>query len=136
MKLRVQWIQWSYFYNNLIPIGNLIQWNDFVIQRKNYPQFSSTSSIKIFDLLGGASLFILAAYAGTLSTFSSGINSMATVVISDFLKPNELFFTKNSIPDKAYTWISKGISVFFGVLCISLTYVVSRMGDGILQKLI
>ena len=38
---------------------------------------------------GAASLFVIAAYGGTLSTFSSGINSMATVVVTDFVRPNE-----------------------------------------------
>ena len=61
---------------------------------------------------------------------------MATVVISDFLKPYESIFSKERLSDRVYTWLSKAISLLFGTLCISLTYVVSQMGDGILQETI
>ena len=86
---------------------------------------------------GAASLFVIAAYGGTLSTFSSGINSMATVVVTDFIKPNEQKL--QSLPffaptDKWYTIASKLLSLIFGIICICLTYVVSYVGDGILQE--
>ena len=38
------------------------------------------------DWPGVAGLYIAGAYCGALSTVSSGINSMATVIITDFIK--------------------------------------------------
>ena len=77
-------------------------------------------------MLNHYSLFVLAAYAGTLSTVSSGINSMATVIIYDFIKPNchtlPLF---GELTENVLSRFSKILSLFIGVLCI---------GKGVISK--
>ncbi|XP_062238389.1 sodium-coupled monocarboxylate transporter 1-like isoform X2 [Platichthys flesus] len=60
------------------------------------------------------------------STVSSSINALATVTIEDLVKP----YTNMS--EKHLTWLSKGMSVFYGVLCMAMAGLASLMG-GIMQ---
>ena len=56
---------------------------------------------------GLAGVYVSGAYSGTLSTVSSGVNSMATVIVNDFVMPNEKYLFglfKSEPSDKAYTW--------------------------------
>nr|XP_019947839.1 PREDICTED: sodium-coupled monocarboxylate transporter 1-like [Paralichthys olivaceus] len=71
-------------------------------------------------------LFFAAVYSGSLSTVSSSINALATVTIEDLVKP----YTNMS--EKHLTWMSKGMSFFYGVLCIAMAALASIMG-GIMQ---
>ena len=81
---------------------------------------------------GAASLFVIGAYGGTLSTVSSGINSMATVLISDYLQPNEKKLEKLGFKPTEFTYliIGKVSSAFFGILCICMAYVAAEAGEG------
>jgi len=76
---------------------------------------------------GVAGLYVSGAFSGTLSTVSSGINSMTTCLVTDIIRPN---FAEKS--EKFYTWLSKGTSVLFGLLCIAFSYIAANLG-GILQ---
>ncbi|CAG5102523.1 Oidioi.mRNA.OKI2018_I69.chr1.g340.t1.cds [Oikopleura dioica] len=63
----------------------------------------------------------------TLSTVSSGINSMTTVAITDFIQPrlphkSDVFFTR----------LSKLLTVLFGIACIGFAYIAANLG-GVLQ---
>ena len=85
---------------------------------------------------GAASLFVIGAYGGTLSTVSSGVNSMATCLITDFVKPYEKFFQKLccfKMGEKFYTILGKCASFVFGILCILMAYVAAMAGEGVLQ---
>ena len=67
------------------------------------------------------------AFSGTLSTVSSGINSMTTVAITDFIQPrlphkSDVFFTR----------LSKLLTVLFGICCIGFAYIAANLG-GVLQ---
>ena len=81
---------------------------------------------------GAASLFVIGAYGGTLSTVSSGINSMATVLISDYIQPNEKRLMRYGfVPTEfVYTLIGKISSAIFGILCICMAYVAAEAGEG------
>lgn len=74
-------------------------------------------------------LFIAGVFSGALSTVSSFVNSLAAVTLEDYLKP---FCWKNGLKDETATRISKILAFSYGLLCIILTYVVSKMA-GILQ---
>ena len=62
------------------------------------------------------------------STVSSGINSLAAIVLEDFIKGG----CYPSISDTAEANISKALSLFFGVLTFVLVFVAEQLG-GILS---
>ncbi|XP_078098556.1 sodium-coupled monocarboxylate transporter 1-like isoform X2 [Mustelus asterias] len=75
------------------------------------------------DYPGVPGLFVAAAYSGTLSTVSSGINALAAVTVEDFIKPHF------SLSEKKLSWITKGLSLIFGIICIGMAAVSSLMGS-------
>uniref|UniRef100_H2LYA4 Solute carrier family 5 member 8 n=1 Tax=Oryzias latipes TaxID=8090 RepID=H2LYA4_ORYLA len=87
----------------------------------------------VMDILGDypglPGLFVAAAYSGSLSTVSSSINALAAVTIEDLIKPH------TNLSEKQLSWLSKGMSLLFGVLCIGMAGIASLMG-GILQATI
>ncbi|KAF3704970.1 Sodium-coupled monocarboxylate transporter 1 Electrogenic sodium monocarboxylate cotransporter [Channa argus] len=87
----------------------------------------------VMDILGDypglPGLFVAAAFSGSLSTVSSSINALAAVTVEDLIKP---YF---DVSEKHLSWISKGLSLVYGVLCIGMAGLASFMG-GILQAVI
>ncbi|XP_053506352.1 sodium-coupled monocarboxylate transporter 1 isoform X2 [Ictalurus furcatus] len=87
----------------------------------------------VMDILGDypgiPGLFVAAAYSGTLSTVSSSVNSLAAVTIAELIGP---YF---SLSEQKLSWASKGLCVFYGVVCIGLAALASLMG-GLLQTAI
>ncbi|XP_051890725.1 sodium-coupled monocarboxylate transporter 1 [Pristis pectinata] len=75
------------------------------------------------DYPGVPGLFVAAAYSGTLSTVSSSINALAAVTVEDILKPNF------NLSEKKLTWITRGLSLMFGVICIGMAALSSLMGS-------
>lgn len=59
------------------------------------------------------------------STVSSGMNSLAAIVLEDFVKagcfPN--------LSEEASTWTSRGLSLFFGLLTFALVFVAEQLGN-------
>uniref|UniRef100_A0A8C5E033 Sodium-coupled monocarboxylate transporter 1-like n=1 Tax=Gouania willdenowi TaxID=441366 RepID=A0A8C5E033_GOUWI len=74
-------------------------------------------------------LFVAAAYSGSLSTVSSSINALAAVTVEDLIRPYI------RLSEKQLSWISKGMSLLYGFLCIAMAGLASLMG-GILQAAI
>ncbi|XP_069172585.1 sodium-coupled monocarboxylate transporter 2 [Procambarus clarkii] len=70
-------------------------------------------------------LFVAGIFAGTLSTVSSGMNSLAAIVLEDFVKSG----CYPGISDNASTWVSRGLSLFFGLLTFALVFVAERLGN-------
>uniref|UniRef100_A0A9J7ZVR5 Solute carrier family 5 member 8 n=1 Tax=Cyprinus carpio carpio TaxID=630221 RepID=A0A9J7ZVR5_CYPCA len=87
----------------------------------------------VLDILseypGVPGLFVAAAYSGTLSTVSSSVNALAAVTIADLIRPYL------SLSEKQLSWASKGMSLFYGAVCIGMAGVASLMG-GMLQAAI
>ncbi|NXO42189.1 SC5A8 protein, partial [Locustella ochotensis] len=75
------------------------------------------------DFPGVPGLFVASAYSGTLSTVSSSINALAAVTVEDLIKP---YF--KSLPEKKLSWISMGMSLFYGGVCIAMAAVASLLG--------
>lgn len=73
-------------------------------------------------------LFIAAVFSGSLSTVSSGLNSMSAVLLQDIIKP----FISPTISDKRAANVSKIIALVLGVVCLLFSYVASVLG-GIVQ---
>ncbi|NWU45120.1 SC5A8 protein, partial [Hylia prasina] len=81
----------------------------------------------LHDFPGVPGLFVASAYSGTLSTVSSSINALAAVTVEDLIKP---YF--KSLSEKKLSWISMGMSLFYGGVCIAMAAVASLLG-GLLQ---
>lgn len=83
----------------------------------------------VMDALGHTKgvpgLFLACVFSGSLSTISSGLNSLAAVIIEDIYKG--LLKRKLTIEQQGIT--SKVVSVFVGACVVLLTYVVSYLGS-------
>ncbi|NXM83921.1 SC5A8 protein, partial [Oenanthe oenanthe] len=75
------------------------------------------------DFPGVPGLFVASAYSGTLSTVSSSINALAAVTVEDLIKP---YF--KSLSERKLSWISMGMSLFYGGVCIAMAAVASLLG--------
>lgn len=64
----------------------------------------------------------------SLSTVSSGLNSLAAVTQADII--NKIL--SRQLPDEKATIVSKIIAASYGAICIALTFVVGSLG-GVLQ---
>ncbi|CAF0974822.1 unnamed protein product [Adineta steineri] len=87
-----------------------------------YPLFVM-ETLRRFKGLPG--IFLACVFSGALSTLSSGLNSLAAVVLADIIK----FFYRKPLTDKQDLLYSKLLSLVFGVVCILVTYLVSLLGN-------
>lgn len=87
----------------------------------------------VMDILGDypglPGLFVAGVFSAALSSLSTGLNSMAAVVIEDFIKP----FRKTAFSPKVADILMKVTVVALGTLCAGLVFVVERMGSHVLQ---
>ncbi|OPJ86633.1 sodium/iodide cotransporter [Patagioenas fasciata monilis] len=85
--------------------------------------------LDIFETFPGVpGLFLACAYSGTLSTASTSINAMAAVTVEDIIKPK-----LPALSPRRLTLISKGLSLIYGTLCITVAALASLLGGGVLQ---
>ncbi|XP_050725454.1 sodium-coupled monocarboxylate transporter 1-like [Eriocheir sinensis] len=77
------------------------------------------------EFRGLPGLFVAGIFSGALSTVSSGMNSLAAIVLEDFIKGG--FYP--GISDNASTWASRGLSLFFGLLTFVLVFVAEQLGN-------
>ncbi|KFQ67586.1 Sodium-coupled monocarboxylate transporter 1, partial [Phaethon lepturus] len=77
----------------------------------------------LHDFPGVPGLFVASAYSGTLSTVSSSINALAAVTVEDLIRP---YF--RSLSEKKLSWISMGMSLFYGGVCIAMAALASLLG--------
>lgn len=86
-------------------------------------------ALEIFQNTPGmAGLFVSAAYSGTLSTISSGVNALAALALMDFILP---CFPK--MTSKKRIVCSKAMTIVFGLLVMTLAYLVSLSSSNIIQ---
>lgn len=83
----------------------------------------------VMDVLGGvfpglAGCFVAGVFSAALSSLSTGLNSMAAVILEDFVKPNR------SVPltEKQTALVCKSVVIIVGILCIGLVFVVEKLG--------
>ena len=77
------------------------------------------------DKKGLPGIFLACIFSGSLSTISSGLNSLAAVLIEDFYKR----LLNPTLTDQKQGFLSKIASVLLGLLVMLLTYVVSHLGS-------
>ncbi|XP_067838507.1 solute carrier family 5 member 6a [Heptranchias perlo] len=76
------------------------------------------------DYPGLPGLFIACLFSGALSTISSAFNSLATVTMTDLIKPHYPHMTESRA-----TLISKSLALGYGLLCLGMAYIASLMGS-------
>ncbi|CAF4387329.1 unnamed protein product, partial [Rotaria sp. Silwood2] len=77
------------------------------------------------DKKGLPGVFLACVFSGTLSTISSGLNSLAAVLVEDVYKR----LLGRQLTDQRQGFICKIVSVLLGVFVMLLTYVVSYFGS-------
>ncbi|XP_077971828.1 sodium-coupled monocarboxylate transporter 1-like [Styela clava] len=78
------------------------------------------------DLPGMSGLFIAGIFAAGLSTISSALNGMSCVTVGDLIQPH-FNWSKNTL-----LWVSKGLTLTYGIICIAFAYLSSILG-GLIQ---
>ena len=73
-------------------------------------------------------LFVAGVFSGALSTVSSGLNSLAAVVLQDIL----VSACNKNYTEKVKTFLTKGLAVGFGVLSYALVFLVKYL-PGVLE---
>ncbi|TSO25151.1 Structural maintenance of chromosomes protein 6 [Bagarius yarrelli] len=86
----------------------------------------------VMDMLQGIpglpGLFVACLFSASLSTISSAFNSLATVTMEDFIKPQY-----PSMSEARATLLSKVIAFSYGLLCLAMAYAVHLMNSSVLQ---
>ncbi|CAH2102774.1 unnamed protein product [Euphydryas editha] len=82
----------------------------------------------VMDILsewkGMPGVFVAGVFSAALSSLSTGLNSMAAVVLEDFWKP---FFRKLS--QKQTQILVRAVVVILGCVCVGLVFVVEKLGS-------
>jgi sodium-coupled monocarboxylate transporter 8/12 len=91
----------------------------------------------VLDVLGGVpglpGLFVSTIYSAALSSISSGMNSLAAVCITDFVRPAYGFIKKKPIEEKLATIVTRALALGFGAGAIGFAIVIQYLGDTVLQ---
>ncbi|CEF63171.1 Sodium/solute symporter family and Sodium/solute symporter, subgroup family-containing protein [Strongyloides ratti] len=97
-------------------------------QVKSYDQMSILMAERVLKFIPGLpGLFLSTLFSSTLSTISSGMNSMTAVIWEDFLKEGRVVegCKKN---DKKNTLFMKMMSLFIGIIATLLAFICDYMG--------
>lgn len=81
------------------------------------------------DYPGLPGLFVAGVFSAALSSLSTGLNSMAAVVLEDFIKP----FRKTGFTPRVADILMKLTVVILGATCVALVFVVEKTGSHVLQ---
>ncbi|XP_072031409.1 sodium-coupled monocarboxylate transporter 1-like [Amphiura filiformis] len=114
------------------------------------PNVTSNDQILIYrvsqqfgHIPGYQGLFIACIFAGSLSTVSSGLNSLTAVTLVDIIKPWRHWRARRSYSpdtrqhegrndeeqDKRDTKLTKVLTVVYGIVCIGLAFLASKLGS-------
>ncbi|XP_054711298.1 putative sodium-dependent multivitamin transporter [Uloborus diversus] len=75
---------------------------------------------------GLAGLCICGIFSASLSTVSSAVNSLTAVTMQDLVRP---LFVAKGVSEKKTAFSAKAITLFYGLLCVSLTFLVATFGN-------
>ncbi|KAL5274149.1 hypothetical protein ACFFRR_000734 [Megaselia abdita] len=82
----------------------------------------------VADLLqalpGMSGLFVSAVFSASLSSMSTGLNSMSAVILEDFIKP----FRSKPLSERQVHYLLRLTVVLFGIAIISLVFIVEKLG--------
>lgn len=96
------------------------------------PNYNTAVPVFVVNYLphGIIGLIVVALFAAAMSSLDSTLNSLSATTVHDVLEPH---FAK--IRDKDHLLISKGVTVFWGVVCISFSFVVGNISDSIIVSI-
>ncbi|CAG5127308.1 unnamed protein product, partial [Candidula unifasciata] len=77
------------------------------------------------DIVGLPGLFVAGLFSGALSTISSGLNSISACVLEDVIR----IYFKSYMKESRARIVSQVLALMFGVVCLALTYVASKLGS-------
>lgn len=77
-------------------------------------------------LPGLPGICICGIFSASLSTVSSAVNSLTAVTMEDLVKP---FCAARKINQKKVAFSAKAITLFYGTLCVALTFLVANFGN-------
>ncbi|TKR96388.1 hypothetical protein L596_010409 [Steinernema carpocapsae] len=90
-----------------------------------YDQLAVLFAIKVSDGIPGlVGVFLMCIFAGTLSTVSSGYNSIAAVLYIDFVFPN----AKHRLTSSQSLYLNKGVVLISGLLSTGLAFSAGPLG--------
>ncbi|XP_040153640.1 sodium-coupled monocarboxylate transporter 1-like [Anopheles arabiensis] len=73
---------------------------------------------------GLAGLFISGIFSASLSSLSTGLNSLSAIVLEDFVKP----FVRKPLSERSTRYIMRGTVLAFGTVAVALVLVVEKLG--------
>ncbi|XP_055608321.1 sodium-coupled monocarboxylate transporter 2-like [Uranotaenia lowii] len=76
------------------------------------------------DYPGLAGLFISGIFSASLSSLSTGLNSLAAIVLEDFVKP----FLKNDLSERQTRYLMRGTVLVFGIIASIMVLIVEKLG--------
>lgn len=85
------------------------------------------------NLPGLPGLFVATIYSAALSTISAGMNSLAAVCITDFVRPAYKHFKKKPIDEKIAGRVTRALALGFGAAAIGFAIVIQFLGNTVLQ---
>lgn len=82
----------------------------------------------VTDLLGEfpgmTGLFVSAVFSASLSSMSTGLNSMSAVILEDFIKP----FRAQTLSERQTHFVLRLSVILFGLAIIGLVFIVEKLG--------
>lgn len=115
----------------MLPTREVIE--NGVVQ--NVPNYNSAVPIFVLEYLphGFIGLIMVALFAAAMSSLDSTINSLSATSVRDII--DRFFKRKKNITPKQDLLISKGFTVFWGIVCISFSFFVGNISDSIIVSI-
>src|SRR4051812_16782971 len=110
-----------YSYLGLLLVGYFAGCDPMALGEVSSPdQLSILMAMRVLGRLPGLpGMFLATLFSATLSTISSGMNSMTAVLWEDFLKG---VAERRKLSDRACTVVMKVVTVLFGVISTGLAF--------------
>ena len=113
-------------YNGLLIYATYHDCDPFtakIIERKD--QFIP---LFVMDILGEfrgiPGIFVAGVFSASLSSLSTGLNSLSAVVLEDYVKP----YAGDKLSERTTNYIMRGTVFIFGLMAVALVFVVEKLG--------
>ena len=94
-------------------------------QGDNYSEASYLAFVTLYMPTGMVGLLVAGMFAATMSSIDSGLNRNAGIVVKNFVQP----VLYPNISEKNLMTVSRGASIFFGVLIVSLALFLNSLKE-------
>ncbi|WP_372367279.1 sodium:solute symporter [Candidatus Uabimicrobium sp. HlEnr_7] len=81
---------------------------------------------------GVIGLIMIALFSAAMSSLDSTINSLSATTMRDIV---ERFFVKEPLSEENQLFISRSLTVFWGVVCVIFSFFVGNIGDSIIEAI-